>query len=127
MKDTIAKLETELVAQVRRIRAPAHPPGARPRRRSSGATETATRGVRGVAREQFAGDAATRNALFSRMEFALESYDGHMNEIARDFRRQSDLDLGTIYPFDEILAGYDPSRALRRTISSRTGSPSPSS
>ena len=32
-----------------------------------------------------------------------------MNEIARDFRRQSDLDLGEIYPFDEILAGYDPS------------------
>ena len=46
---------------------------------------------------------ATR--FFSRMEFALESLDGHMNEIARDFKRQSDLDLGEIYPFDEILAG----------------------
>jgi hypothetical protein len=43
------------------------------------------------------------------MEFALESYDGHVNEIVRDFRKQSDLDLGAIYPFDEILAGYDPS------------------
>ena len=32
-----------------------------------------------------------------------------MNEIARDFRWQSDLDLGEIYPFDEVLAGYDPS------------------
>ena len=32
-----------------------------------------------------------------------------MHEIARDFRQQSDLDLGPIYPFDEILAGYDPS------------------
>jgi len=59
-------------------------------------------------RTYFSGDAATRDALFSRMEFALESYDGHLNEIGRDFRRQSDLDLGTIYPFDEILAGYDP-------------------
>jgi len=62
-----------------------------------------------VARTQFAGDPKTLEALFSRMEFALESYDGHLNEIARDFRKQSDLDLGPIYPFDEILAGYDPS------------------
>jgi len=62
-----------------------------------------------VVRVQVCADSTARNALFSRMEFALESLDGHMNEIARDFRRQSDLDLGEIYPFDEILAGYDPS------------------
>jgi hypothetical protein len=61
-----------------------------------------------MVRTYLAGDKATRDALFSRMEFALESYDGHSNEIARDFRKQSDLDLGPIYPFDEILAGYDP-------------------
>ncbi|HVQ55022.1 MAG TPA: hypothetical protein VMT25_07570, partial [Thermoanaerobaculia bacterium] len=61
-----------------------------------------------VARAQIAQDSAVRNALFSRMEFGLESLDGHMNEIARDFRRQSDLDIGEIYAFDEILAGYDP-------------------
>jgi hypothetical protein len=62
-----------------------------------------------VVREQTASDSNDRNALYARMEFALESLDGHMNEIARDFRRQSDLDLGEIYPFDETLAGYDPS------------------
>jgi hypothetical protein len=62
-----------------------------------------------VVRTQVCADSNAHNALFSRMEFALESLDGHMNEIARDFRRQSDLDLGEIYPFDEILAGYDPS------------------
>ena len=60
-------------------------------------------------RTNFAGDPATLDALFSRMEFALESLDGHMLEINRDFRRQSDLDLGPIHPFDEALAGYDPS------------------
>ena len=43
------------------------------------------------------------------MEKSLESFDGHMIEIARDFRWQTDLDLGEIYPFDEVLAGYDPS------------------
>jgi hypothetical protein len=62
-----------------------------------------------VVRAQICGDSTARNALFGRMEFALESLNGHMNEISRDFRRQSDLDLGEIYPFDEILAGYEPS------------------
>ena len=60
------------------------------------------------ARASFAGDEAVREALFSRCEFAMESLDGHMLEINRDFRRQSDLDLGPVYPFDEALAGYDP-------------------
>lgn len=60
-------------------------------------------------RANFAGDATALDALFERMEFALESLDGHMVEINRDLRMQSDLDRGTIYPFDESLAGYDPS------------------
>ncbi len=62
-----------------------------------------------VVRAQVAADSTARNALYTRMEFAFESLDGHMNEISRDFRRQSDLDIGEIYPFDEVLAGYDPS------------------
>jgi hypothetical protein len=60
-------------------------------------------------RENFTADPAVREALFQRLQLSLESLDGHMNEIIRDFRKQSDLDLGPIYPFDEILAGYDPS------------------
>ncbi|HKD12851.1 MAG TPA: hypothetical protein VKE50_12285 [Thermoanaerobaculia bacterium] len=61
-----------------------------------------------MVRTHFAGEPEAREALFSRMEFVLESLDGHMLEISRDLRRQSDLDLGTIFSFDEILAGYDP-------------------
>ena len=57
----------------------------------------------------FAGDQKTLDALFDRMQFVLESLGGHMLEIGRDLRRQSDLDVGTIYPFDEIMAAYDPS------------------
>src|SRR5689334_12178780 len=57
----------------------------------------------------FAGDPQTLDALFNRMQFTLESLDGHMNEISRDWKWQSDLDLGPIYPFDEIQAAYDPS------------------
>ena len=60
------------------------------------------------ARDNFAGDPTKRDALFERMELAMESLDGHMLEIGRDFRAQTDLDRGPIYPFDQILAGYDP-------------------
>ena len=60
------------------------------------------------ARTSFAGKAETLDALFTRMEIAFESLDGHMIEINRDFRMQSDLDRGPVYPFDESLAGYDP-------------------
>jgi hypothetical protein len=60
-------------------------------------------------RTNFAGDTQTLDALFNRMQFVLESLDGHMYEIARDWRWQSDLDVGTIYPFDETMAAYDPS------------------
>ena len=57
----------------------------------------------------FAGDPQTLDALFDRMQFTLESLDGHMAEISRDWKWQSDLDLGPIHPFDEIQAAYDPS------------------
>ena len=57
----------------------------------------------------FAGDQQTLDALFNRMQFVLESIFGHMQEISRDLQWQSDLDLGTVYPFDELLAAYSPS------------------
>jgi hypothetical protein len=60
-------------------------------------------------RENFAGDEQTLDATFSRFESLLEALDGHMAEIGRVFRNQSDLDLGPILPFDESFAGYDPS------------------
>ena len=59
-------------------------------------------------RAQFAGDPATLDALFERLEAGLESLDGHFNEIARDWRAHSDLDRGPILPFDEIMAAFDP-------------------
>lgn len=60
-------------------------------------------------RKNFAADTKRRNALFARMEFAVESLEGHMLEVTRDFKRQSELDLGEVYPFDEVMAGWDPS------------------
>ncbi|HEY2323649.1 MAG TPA: hypothetical protein VGJ82_12380 [Thermoanaerobaculia bacterium] len=57
----------------------------------------------------FAGDQKTLDAMFDRFQFVLESLNGHFVEIGRDMKRQSDLDLGTIYPFDEMMASYDAS------------------
>jgi hypothetical protein len=60
-------------------------------------------------RANFAGDQATLDTMFNRLESLLEQLGGHMHEINRKFRQQSDLDLGPVLPFDEIFAGYDPS------------------
>ncbi len=60
-------------------------------------------------RANFAGDQATLDTMFNRLESLLEQLGGHMHEINREFRQQSDLDLGRVLPFDEIIGGYDPS------------------
>jgi len=57
----------------------------------------------------FAGDEAALDATFSRYEWLLEKLDGHMNEIALAFRKQVDLDIGPILPFDELFGAYDAS------------------
>ncbi|HEV7682278.1 MAG TPA: hypothetical protein VGO68_09170 [Pyrinomonadaceae bacterium] len=57
----------------------------------------------------FAGDQATLDTMFDRFEHNLEQLNGHMGEIGREFRNQSDLDVGPILGFDDVFAGYDPS------------------
>jgi len=57
----------------------------------------------------FAGDQAMLDTMFDRFQSMLEQLDGHMHEITRELRQQSDLDLGPVLPFDETFAGYDPS------------------
>ena len=57
----------------------------------------------------FAGDPATLDAMFNRFEYLMEKLAGHMHEISREFRQQMDLDYGTVLPFDQVFAGYDPS------------------
>ena len=58
--------------------------------------------------DNFAGDQATLDAMFTRIQSHLEQLDGHMNEIVISFREQIDLDVGAIDPFDEAFAAYDP-------------------
>jgi hypothetical protein len=112
LQESMQKLETELVAKY-----------------GEGERARLQRGMRQVAdfwraedgdaaafeelvRTHYAGEPATRDALFNRMQFILESVYGHLTEIGRDLQWQSDLDLGTVYPFDEILAGYAPGAHL---------------
>ena len=57
-------------------------------------------------RTNFAGDQTTLDVMFTRFEYLMEQLNGHLTEIGREFRQQSDLDLGIIYPFDETFSGY---------------------
>lgn len=67
-----------------------------------------SQGFESFAVSSFVPEGPELDALFERMEFALESLDGHMLEISRDWRRQSELDLGPSYAFDELMAAYAP-------------------
>jgi hypothetical protein len=60
------------------------------------------------ARTHFAGDVPTLDTMFERYERLLEQLDGHMLRIVQEFRRQADLDLGPMMPFDQLFAGYNP-------------------
>src|SRR3984893_5086796 len=60
-------------------------------------------------RANFAGDQASLDTMFNRLESLLEQLGGHMHEINRKFRQQLDLKLGPVLPLDEIIGGYDPS------------------
>jgi hypothetical protein len=109
MNESMKKLETELVTKVGEAQRPRLQRGMKQVARFWRAEDGDPAAYEDLIRRHFAGDPATLDALFNRLQFVLESFGGHMNEIGRDLRWQSDLDLGPIYPFDEILAAYDPS------------------
>jgi len=112
MKGSMAKLESELVLE--------HGEGQRTRlQRGMEQVGDFWRSEDGDAadfevlvRTHFMGNQEDLDALFNRYQYLLEQLDGHMNKVILELRRQSDLDLGPILPFDEIFAGYDPSAHL---------------
>ncbi|MGH9456257.1 MAG: hypothetical protein ACRD2J_01290 [Thermoanaerobaculia bacterium] len=63
-------------------------------------------------RANFAATTEVRDAMFDRLQIAFEQIDGLMLEAVRELRMHADLDRGPILPFDQILAGYDPSAHL---------------
>jgi hypothetical protein len=109
MKQTIARLENELVQKYGEAERPRIERGLQQAAGFWRPEDGDEKAFEEVVHTYIAVDSVARNEFFKRMEKCLESLDGHMLEIARDFRWQTDLDLGEIYPFDEVLAGYDPS------------------
>nr|WP_199243003.1 hypothetical protein [Vitiosangium sp. GDMCC 1.1324] len=61
------------------------------------------------AREYFIADEKQLEATLARLETVFEQLDGHLNEMSRELRRPTDLDLGPLLPVDPLLAAYDPS------------------
>jgi hypothetical protein len=109
LKDSSAKLEKELVGRY----GEAQPGRAARGLKQAGEFWRAADGDQAAfedfVRGNFAGDQAALDTLFTRYETLLEQLDGHMLEVVRAFRTQTDLDLGPILPYDETFAGYDPS------------------
>ena len=60
-------------------------------------------------REYFIADPKALDATFARLERIFEQLDGHFNELGRELRWATDLDLGPLLPVDPLLAAYDPS------------------
>jgi hypothetical protein len=59
-------------------------------------------------RSSFAAEPAARDALFARFEHNLEMIRGHAQEVRRELRAPTDLDVGPIAPHDELFAAWDP-------------------
>ena len=116
MQDSMQKLETELVAKYGEAQRARLQRGMKQVAQFWRAEDGDAAAFEELVRTHFApstplgagSDATTHDALFNRMQFVLESIYGHMTEIGRDLQWQSDLDIGPVYPFDEIFAGYAP-------------------
>jgi hypothetical protein len=109
VKDSVAKVERELVAKYGELQRARVQHGLQQVAEFWRAEDGDAATFEDFVRANFAGDQATLDTMFNRLESLLEQLGGHMHEINREFRQQSDLDLGPVLPFDEIIGGYDPS------------------
>jgi hypothetical protein len=62
--------------------------------------------------EHFVSDPTALDVTFERFEANLEQLDGHFNEIGRELRRPSDLDLGELQKVDPLFTAFDASAHL---------------
>jgi hypothetical protein len=61
------------------------------------------------AREHLLVDPATLDATFVRLETVFEQLFGHFNDIVRELRRASDVEVGPLLPIDPLFGGLDAS------------------
>lgn len=109
-------LEAELVARYGEDARPRLVRGMRQVASFWRATDGDAAAFEALVRENFAGDPETRDAMFTRLETTFEQLGGLMLEAVRELRMYTDLDSGPILPFDQILAGYDPSAHLSEDL-----------
>ena len=108
MKDTVSKVEKELVTRYGEPQRARVVRGVEQASRFWKSEDGAPAEFEKFALANFVGDQAALDALFTRWETLLEQLDGHSNEILLAFRRQTDLDIGPIASYDEVFAAYDP-------------------
>ncbi len=58
--------------------------------------------------ENWLGTPELKKNVFNRISTNFESFFGHSNMISLDFKRAVHLDLGEVYPIDEIFGAYEP-------------------
>lgn len=109
LRGSIARMQAELVQKYGEDQSPRIAEGLEQVAQFWRAEDGDAAAYESFVRENFAGDAATRDELFKRLEYVFEQIDGHMLEIGRATREQLDLDQGPILPIDRILGGWDPS------------------
>ena len=68
------------------------------------------------ARENYLGDGPERELTFARLESAMEQLDGHFNEIGRELRKPSDVDIGPSANVDARLAAFNASAHLTEDL-----------
>lgn len=64
------------------------------------------------ARDNYLAEEGLRTATFERFQAVFEQVEGHNNEISRELRRATDLDIGPTLPIDAVFAGFDPGAHL---------------
>ena len=107
METTIGRLKAELIAKYGLAQTARIERGLAQTARLWRPEDGSASDYEGFVRSQFAGDPKALDGLFSRMEFVMESLEGRVLEVNRDFRWYSDLDLGPLLPVDDLLGGFD--------------------
>ncbi|MBI2417523.1 MAG: hypothetical protein HYV28_06395 [Ignavibacteriales bacterium] len=105
---TVKKLELELIKKYGDAQAGRITIGLKQVSSLWKSTDGDSKAFEGFVHSNFAGEQKTYDAMFERYQYLFEKLDGHLQEIGREFRQQSDLDLGPILPFDELFAAYNP-------------------
>ncbi|HEX8353833.1 MAG TPA: hypothetical protein VF611_13085 [Pyrinomonadaceae bacterium] len=116
MKDLVTKLEAELAAKHGDAQRGRAARGLRQLASFWRVEDGDAAAFEGFVRANFAGDQAALDTMFARFQHNLEQLSGHMAEIGREFRAQTDLERGPILPFDDLFAGYDPGAHLSEDL-----------